>query len=44
MADGGMKIQPSDYPAAKLAEDGRPWNEVRPEFVALMEKTFGPSG
>lgn len=23
-------------------EPGRPWSEVRPEFVALIEKTFGP--
>ena len=26
-----------------LSEEGRPWSEVRPEFVALIEKTFGPS-
>jgi len=23
-------------------EPGRPWDEVRPEFMALIEKTFGP--
>jgi len=23
-------------------EPGRPWEEVRPEFLALIEKTFGP--
>ena len=25
-----------------LNEEGRLWSEVRPEFVALIEKTFGP--
>ncbi|MDI1327443.1 MAG: hypothetical protein PSV23_11670 [Brevundimonas sp.] len=24
-----------------LNEVGRPWSEVRPEFVALIDKTFG---
>lgn len=24
-----------------LKEPGRPWSEVRPEFVALIDKTFG---
>lgn len=24
-----------------LEEAGRPWSEVRPEFVALIDKTFG---
>ena len=23
-------------------EPGRPWDKVRPEFMALIEKTFGP--
>lgn len=25
-------------------EEGRPWNEVRPEFMALIDKTFGKPG
>ncbi|MBX3476613.1 MAG: hypothetical protein KF910_03320 [Brevundimonas sp.] len=26
-----------------LNETGRPWSEVRPEFLALIDKTFGKS-
>lgn len=34
---------PDEHNAANydLNEDGRPWNEVRPEFIALIDKTFG---
>lgn len=24
-----------------LQEEGRPWSEVRPDFLALIDKTFG---
>lgn len=27
-----------------LHEEGRPWSEVRPEFMALIDKTFGKPG
>lgn len=27
-----------------LEEEGRPWSEVRTEFVALIDKTFGKDG
>lgn len=27
-----------------LKEEGRPWSEVRAEFVALIDKTFGKDG
>ncbi|CAN5458646.1 hypothetical protein BH10PSE1_BH10PSE1_27550 [soil metagenome] len=30
-------------PHQDLNEEGRPWSEVRPEFITLIEKTFGPS-
>ena len=26
-----------------LHEDGRLWSDVRPEFMALIKKTFGPT-
>lgn len=26
-----------------LHEEGRPWNEVRPDFMALIDRTFGKS-
>ena len=34
---------PRDEPAASydVHETGRAWEDVRPEFVALIEKTFG---
>lgn len=32
---------PHEDNAAGLNEVGRPWSEVRPEFVALIDKTFG---
>ena len=34
---------PRDYDASNydLQETGRPWSEVRPEFTALIDKTFG---
>ena len=33
----------ADASSPGLHEDGRPWDEVRPEFTALIDKTFGPS-
>ena len=38
-SDGGRP--PADNAAHDLNEVGRPWSEVRPEFVALIDKTFG---
>lgn len=34
---------PRDDDASRydLNETGRPWSEVRPEFLALIDKTFG---
>jgi len=30
-----------DASAYDLQETGRPWSEVRPEFVTLIDRTFG---
>ena len=37
---------PRDEDAADhdLQEEGRPWSEVRPELMALIDKTFGKPG
>ncbi|NBW09448.1 MAG: hypothetical protein EBR82_15640 [Caulobacteraceae bacterium] len=34
---------PSDLDDEVSEEGARDWSEVRPEFVALIEKTFGPA-
>jgi hypothetical protein len=36
---------PREVPVSndELNEEGRPWSEARPEFVALIETTFTPS-
>jgi hypothetical protein len=32
------EVSPASH---ELNETGRPWSEVRPDFVALIDKTFG---
>lgn len=41
--DSGEGGDPREDNAANydLNEVGRPWSEVRPEFMALIDKTFG---
>ena len=38
-----INADPRDVPAESntLNETGRPWSDVRPEFIALIDRTFG---